>query len=106
MDSGEIMDENVKLFSEACDFKCNDQNYACYINKRQVSGKICRILLLISSKPIGHIHSYEDIIKKVWPNSVVSSNSLLLLVHNTRKTLPKGFTLYNVRGRGYFLSVN
>ena len=74
------------------------------IQNANVSESMYRVLILLLSEYEGHIHSYEDIYKNVWPNSVVSSNSLLLLIHNTRKILPKNLKIYNVRGRGYFIS--
>lgn len=100
------MNENLTVSCKLC----HDKNISNEIeNKHEVkenhpvSEQVCRVLSLMSSKPVGYIHKYDDIFDAVWPDSVVSSNSLLLLIHNTRKILPKNINIYNVRGQGYFL---
>ena len=101
------MSEKLTLSCKLCDNKkTSDEidNQHQLKESYPVSDHVCRVLSLMSSKPIGYIHNYDDIFNAVWPDSVVSSNSLLLLIHNTRKVLPNDIKIYNVRGKGYFLS--
>ncbi|GGK43607.1 MULTISPECIES: helix-turn-helix domain-containing protein [Aliivibrio] len=103
------MSEHLTLSCKlCCDKKTNDQKGVKHEVKDNypVNEPICRFLSLMTSKPIGYIHKYDDIYDTVWPDSVVSSNSLLLLIHNARKVLPNELKIYNVRGKGYFLSKN
>ncbi|GLR73579.1 hypothetical protein BTO23_17805 [Aliivibrio sifiae] len=102
-----IMSEKLTLSCKLCDNKKENNeidNQHQLKENYPVSDHVCRVLSLMSSKPIGYIHNYDDIFNAVWPDSVVSSNSLLLLIHNTRKVLPADIKIYNVRGKGYFLS--
>ncbi len=92
---------NNSLTCEQCD--PNIVYHQIKINQ-PMNKSIDRFVSLIANKPIGYIHHYDDIYKAVWPTSVVSPNSLLLLIHNTRKVLPEGVKIYNVRGKGYFIS--
>lgn len=97
------MEGRLKSMCTTCLERKEDSSISCLASTVYVSKKVCRFMSLMLSQPVGHIHSYDDIYAAVWPDSIVSQSSLLLLIHNVRRVLPENVKVYNVRGVGYFV---
>ena len=60
-------------------------------------------MTLFMSKGLNNIVCNEEIMEHLWPDSYVTLNSILQIIHSTKKVLHTDYEIVNMRNKGYML---